>query len=253
MAFKFQHFWTFAVLLKHLACLSPLSKYETIANYYFLLGEVFLKRGNFPHKIDPVTAFCHLARYSGKSFFIATSATQDLIRIEKNSIFSSDTFSMRGFGLLFWKKRRHHTVKLLSDPHLIHDKIFFCPRHQIAEEIASATETEVTRPTTASSDTPPSTAHKLSSTTPPLGLRRISQEVNSAGKHEMSGWLSWLSLGYSFTLFDLPVLLQETFLSIYISLSFFPSTDPEVIPNPMAVQKCEQREPLWAVQDRLKM
>lgn len=148
MAFKFQHFWTFAVLLKHLACLSPLSKYETIANYYFLLGEVFLKGGNFPHKIDPVTAFCHLARYSGKSFFIATSATQDLIRIEK---------------------------------------IFFCPRHQIAEEIASATETEVTRPTTASSDTPPSTAHKLSSTTPPLGLRRISQEVNSAGKHEMSG------------------------------------------------------------------
>lgn len=60
-------------------------------------------------------------------------------------------------------------------------------RHQIAEEIASATETEVTRPTTASSDTPPSTAHKLSSTTPPLGLRRISQEVNSTGKHEMSG------------------------------------------------------------------
>ena len=219
----------------------------------FSVRRVVSKGGNFPHKIDPVTAFCHLARYSGKSFFIATSATQDLIRIEKNSIFSSDTFSMRGFGLLFWKKRRHHTVKLLSDPHLIHDKIFFFPRHQIAEEIASATETEVTRPTTASSDTPPSTAHKLSSTTPPLGLRRISQEVNSTGKHEMSGWLSWLSLGYSFTLFDLPVLLQETFLSIYISLSFFPSTDPEVILNPLAVQKCEQREPLWAVQDRLKM
>lgn len=64
-------------------------------------------------------------------------------------------------------------------------------RHQIAEQIASATETEVTRPTTASSNTPPSTAHKLSSTSSPPGIRCISQEVNNTGKHEITGPASY--------------------------------------------------------------
>lgn len=59
-------------------------------------------------------------------------------------------------------------------------------RHHIAEQIASATETEVTRPTTVSSNTPPSAVHRLSSTTPPPAIRRISQESSSAVKHKMN-------------------------------------------------------------------
>ncbi|KAJ7390948.1 autophagy protein 13 [Desmophyllum pertusum] len=59
-------------------------------------------------------------------------------------------------------------------------------RHHIAEQIASATETEVTRSSTLSSNTPPSSAHKVSTTTPPPSIRRISQESSNAIKQKMN-------------------------------------------------------------------
>ncbi|XP_020603761.1 autophagy-related protein 13-like [Orbicella faveolata] len=59
-------------------------------------------------------------------------------------------------------------------------------RHHIAEQIASATETEVTQSSTLSSNTPPSSAHKVSSTTPPPSIRRFSQENSGVIKQRMS-------------------------------------------------------------------
>ncbi|KAL9955130.1 hypothetical protein ACROYT_G036416 [Oculina patagonica] len=59
-------------------------------------------------------------------------------------------------------------------------------RHHIAEQIASATETEVTRSSTAFSNTPPSSAHKISSTSPPPSLRRFSQETSGTRKQKIN-------------------------------------------------------------------
>lgn len=56
----------------------------------------------------------------------------------------------------------------------------FIFRHHIAEQIANATETEVTQCATVSSNTPPSAAHRLSAASPPPGLRRVSQENQRA-------------------------------------------------------------------------
>lgn len=53
-------------------------------------------------------------------------------------------------------------------------------RHHIAEQIANATETEVTQCATVSSNTPPSAAHRLSAASPPPGLTQVSQENQSA-------------------------------------------------------------------------
>lgn len=56
----------------------------------------------------------------------------------------------------------------------------FIFRHHIAEQIANATETEVTQCATVSSNTPPSATHRLSAASPPPGLRRVSQENQNA-------------------------------------------------------------------------
>ncbi|XP_068673246.1 autophagy-related protein 13-like isoform X2 [Montipora foliosa] len=58
-------------------------------------------------------------------------------------------------------------------------------RHHIAEQIASATETEVTQSSTVSSNTPPSSTHRLSSTSPPPFIRRLSQENGLIGKQKI--------------------------------------------------------------------
>ncbi|XP_067043920.1 autophagy-related protein 13-like [Acropora muricata] len=59
-------------------------------------------------------------------------------------------------------------------------------RHHIAEQIASATETEVTQSSTKSSNTPPSSSHRLSSasSSPPF-TRRLLQEKNAIGKQDV--------------------------------------------------------------------
>lgn len=61
----------------------------------------------------------------------------------------------------------------------------FIYRHHIAEQIANATETEVTQCATVSSNTPPSAAHRLSAASPPPGLRRVSQENQSATQQKI--------------------------------------------------------------------
>ncbi|KAK2565491.1 Autophagy-related protein 13 [Acropora cervicornis] len=59
-------------------------------------------------------------------------------------------------------------------------------RHHIAEQIASATETEVTQSSTKSSNTPPSSSHRLSSASPsPPFTRRLLQEKNAIGKQDV--------------------------------------------------------------------
>lgn len=59
-------------------------------------------------------------------------------------------------------------------------------RHHIAEQIASATETQVTQSSTLSSNTPPSSAHKVSSTTPPPSIRHFSQENSGVIKQRIN-------------------------------------------------------------------
>ncbi|XP_073245941.1 autophagy-related protein 13-like isoform X2 [Porites lutea] len=64
-------------------------------------------------------------------------------------------------------------------------KLTLPERHHIAEQIANATETEVTQCATVSSNTPPSAAHRLSAASSPPGLRRVSQENQSATQQKI--------------------------------------------------------------------